>query len=68
MNKQQIMTALAPVIPCDTIRRKLVTRGYLSLSSVARGSLAPRTDIEDALKTAGYGPQAINRLITRGIY
>jgi hypothetical protein len=68
MNKQQIMTALAPVIPCDTIRRKIATHGYLSLTTVARGSISPRREIEDALKEAGYGPQAINKIITFGIY
>ena len=68
MNKQKVLNALEPIIACDTTRRKIATHGYLSLTTVARGSISPRKEIEDALNEAGYGTQGINKIITVGIY
>jgi hypothetical protein len=64
MNKQKVLNALEPIIACDTTRRKIATHGYLSLTTVARGSISPRKEIEDALNEAGYGTQGINKIIT----
>lgn len=68
MNKTKVMTALEPVIKDEHVRRKIITHGYLSLTTVERGTLKPRLEIEETLAESGLGHQAITRIITRGIY
>jgi hypothetical protein len=68
MNKNKVLAALEPVIRDDHVRRKVITHGYMSLTTVERAAMKPRLEIEEALAESGLGPQPINRIISRGIY